>query len=348
MVAKQSDKTAIILKYEIGFSRYLILGGYHLATFVDGILPYHPVYRDTAFTVMRDGFPLLKRQFLYENPFSQPDLVRWKERVLEAVPGGRRRGDGAQPAARRSGVEPAPQLRDPHGPRRPRRACRRRSSPDEFADEEAWTPKHDHWWAFPVDPVSHRLEGNARAVFEAVADDPSIRKLVLTASVEQKVAGANVVSRPDRERARPVLPAARGHHLRDRRSALRRQPPAVGPAAPLRRAAPRHPSRRVRRGRAVPRHRGRTRAPSAGQARQRPHRDRRHLVRGRPGGHGSAVRRGAAGLLVGHRRAAHRLPAGRRRRAARRPAPAGRLRGRAPRRPPAGAVAPRRAARRGG
>ena len=36
---------------------------------------------------MRDGFPLLKRQFLYENPFSQPDLVRWKERVLEAAPG---------------------------------------------------------------------------------------------------------------------------------------------------------------------------------------------------------------------------------------------------------------------
>ena len=45
------------------------------------------VIADTAFTVMRDGFPLLKRQFLYENPFSQPDLARWKKRVLEAAPG---------------------------------------------------------------------------------------------------------------------------------------------------------------------------------------------------------------------------------------------------------------------
>ena len=195
LVAKQSDKTAIILKYEIGFSRYLILGGYHLATFVDGILPYHPVYRDTAFTVMRDGFPLLKRQFLYENPFSQPDLVRWKQRVLEAAPGAdveamERNLLRVAPSfslhrsfAVRTAADGHVELPAPIGP-------------DEFADEEAWTPQHDHWWAFPVDPVSHRLEGNARAVFEAVAHDPSIRKLVLTASVEQKLAGDNVVTEP--------------------------------------------------------------------------------------------------------------------------------------------------------
>ena len=90
-------------------------------------------------------------------------------------------------------MEPAPQLRDPHGPDGPRQAAGA-VGPDDFADEEEWTPKHQHWWVFAVDPVSHRLEGNARAVFEAVADDPSICKLVLTASVEQKVAGANVVS----------------------------------------------------------------------------------------------------------------------------------------------------------
>ena len=54
--------------------------------------------------------------------------------------------------------------------------------PDKFADEEAWTPRYDHWWAFPVDPVSHRLEGNARAVFEAVAPRPVDQQVVLTAS----------------------------------------------------------------------------------------------------------------------------------------------------------------------
>ena len=100
---RSRDKTTIILKYEIGFSRLLILAGYHLATFVDGILPYHPVYRASAFDLMRDGFPLLKRQFLYENPFSAPDLRRWKERVLETVARRRRRGDGAQPAPGRAG-----------------------------------------------------------------------------------------------------------------------------------------------------------------------------------------------------------------------------------------------------
>jgi hypothetical protein len=194
-VAKQSDKTSIILKYEIGLSRYLILGGYHLASYVDGVLPYHPVYRDTAFTVMHDGFPLLKRQFLYENPFSQPDLVRWKERVRAEVPGADvdamernlLRVSPMWSLHRSFAIRTAPdghvELPKPIGP-------------DDFADEEEWTPRHEHWWAFPVDPVSHRLEGNARAVFEAVAHDPSIRKLVLTDSVEQPLAGANVVTVP--------------------------------------------------------------------------------------------------------------------------------------------------------
>ena len=194
-VAEQTNKIAIILKYEIGFSRYLILGGYHLATYVDGILAYHPVYRDTAFTLLGEGFPLLKRQFLYENPFSEPDLERWKERVLEVVPD----ADVATMERNLLRVSPAWSLHRsfairtlPNG----RVTTRGPVEPDEFAAEEEWTPKHDHWWAFPVDPVSHRLEGNARAVFDAVADDPSICKLVLTASVQQRVPGANIISWP--------------------------------------------------------------------------------------------------------------------------------------------------------
>ena len=168
-MAAQTDKTTIILKYEIGFSRLLILGGYHLATFVDGILPYHPVYRESAFDLMRDGFPLLKRQFLYENPFSRPDLRRWKERVLEVVP------DADVEAMERNlhRVAPAWSLHRSFAIRsRPDGSVElpQGLGPDTFDDEDRWTPKHPHWWVFPVDPRTGRavrrgpraLRGRAR------------------------------------------------------------------------------------------------------------------------------------------------------------------------------------------
>lgn len=192
-VAKQRDKTAIILKYEIGFSRYLILGGYHLATFVDGILPYHPVYRASAFDLMAEGFPLLKRQFLYENPFSAPDLRRWKQRVLEKVP------DADVEAMERNlrRVAPPWSLHRSFAIRsRPDGTVEMPAAigPDTFADEDRWVPKFDHWWLFVADPRTGLLEGAARAVFEAVRDDPSIKKIVLEGSQPLALGGANVVT----------------------------------------------------------------------------------------------------------------------------------------------------------
>ncbi len=191
-VAKQRDKTAIILKYEIGFSRYLILAGYHLATFVDGILPYHPVYRASAFELMGEGFPLLKRQFLYENPFSAPDLRLWKERVLEKLP------DADVEAMERNlrRIAPAWSLH---------RSFAIRSGPDgtavlpeplgseTFPDEDRWVPSFDHWWGFPADPRTGLLSGGVRAVFDAVRDDASIKKIVLEGARPLAVSGQNVV-----------------------------------------------------------------------------------------------------------------------------------------------------------
>ena len=191
-VAKQRDKTAIILKYEIGFSRHLILGGYHLATFVDGILPYHPVYRESAFELMDEGFPLLKRQFLYENPFSAPDLRLWKERVLERVPDAD--VDAMESNLRR--IAPAWSLHRSFGIRsRPDGTAiiPQPLSSETFADEDRWVPSFDHWWGFPVDPRTGLLSGAVRAVFDAVRDDASVKKIVLEGSRQLDVSGQNVV-----------------------------------------------------------------------------------------------------------------------------------------------------------
>lgn len=210
-VAAQVEKSAIILKYEIGFSRQLILAGYHLATYVDGILPYHPVYRESAFDLIRDGFPLLKRQFIYENPFSRPDLRQWKERVLAVAPAAdveamERNLYRVAPAwslhrsfAIRSRADGSIELPQPIGP-------------DTFDDEDRWTPKHPHWWVFPVDPRTGVLPGSIRGILEAVADDASIHKIVLSGHRPVKVGGARVTTVPA-ESAPGQMYALRAQHL---------------------------------------------------------------------------------------------------------------------------------------
>jgi hypothetical protein len=199
-VASQSEKVTIILKYEIGFSRLLILAGYKLATFVDGILAYHPVYRASAFDLMREGFPLLKRQLLTENPFETPDLHRWKERVLEAAP------EADVEAIDRSLRRTAPpwSLVRSFGFRTRRDGTVQppgHIGPTEFADEDRWVPTFDHWWVFPVDPRTGILSGAVRAVFEEVRDDPSIKKIVLLGSRGLKLGGDNVAVVPSESAA---------------------------------------------------------------------------------------------------------------------------------------------------
>jgi hypothetical protein len=68
--------------------------------------------------------------------------------------------------------------------------------PETFGDEDRWTPKHDHWWIFPVDPRTGQLDGAARAVFEAVRFDASVKKILLEGSQPLKLGGDNVVTTP--------------------------------------------------------------------------------------------------------------------------------------------------------
>jgi CDP-glycerol glycerophosphotransferase (TagB/SpsB family) len=62
----------------------------------------------------------------------------------------------------------------------------------EFAELDRWAPKFDHWWAFPVCGYDHTLTGNDRAVFEEVRYDSSIKKVILTRSMDIALDGADV------------------------------------------------------------------------------------------------------------------------------------------------------------
>lgn len=62
----------------------------------------------------------------------------------------------------------------------------------EMAARDAAQAKQENWWAFPVCAYDHSLSGNDRAVFEAVRNDPAIRKIVLTRSRDVVLEGENV------------------------------------------------------------------------------------------------------------------------------------------------------------
>lgn len=194
-VSPQSQKVLVIYKYEIGLSRYLMCRGFDFSTFVDALYPFHPLYTAQYFDLLELGFPILKRNFLSENSRNVPDLVRWRERVGAAVP------DADLDVVERNliRVSEADSLYrsfsfvtgdDGRVSTAPLLVGR------EFADEDRWAPKFDHWWAFLVCPLEHTVPGNLRAVFEEVRTDPSIKKIVLTRSRTVEVDGPNVVVVP--------------------------------------------------------------------------------------------------------------------------------------------------------
>ena len=183
-------------------------------------------------------------------PLREPLLAARPAAVEGAGPRGRprrrRRRHGAQPAPRRPGVEPAPQLRDPLAPRRHGRAARgpraghlRRRGPLD--------PHPRHWWVFPVDPRTGVLPGEVRAVFEAVRDDPSVKRSCCRAHAAGQGRWRASSRRPRRERAGADVRPARRHHRghRSARAATSTTPcRAASPPLPQARLAPPGWSRR--------------------------------------------------------------------------------------------------------
>lgn len=188
-------KSQVILKYEVGLSRVLMMSGHRFATYVEGVYPYHPLYTSDFFGLVADGFPLLKRNFISENARNAPGLADWKARVGSAAPG----ADVDMFERNLLRVSPDDRLQRSFSvTTRPDGAV---VWPEPYDDDgvlalDRRTPTYDHWWAFPVCAYDHTLAGNERAVFEQVRDDPSIKKIVLTRSRRVEVTGENVVVVP--------------------------------------------------------------------------------------------------------------------------------------------------------
>ncbi|MCA0433900.1 MAG: CDP-glycerol glycerophosphotransferase family protein [Proteobacteria bacterium] len=189
-VAPHGSKKLTIKKYEIGLTRWLLSRGYDFDAYLPKVYAKNAVFSDIVFDVISEGFPLLKRYFLSDNHYQVSGLDHWQKRLrmagiekdlshisrnLERVSDAKKLHTSLHVAV--ESVEP------PFGY-------------SEMEELDLLTPKYDSWWAFPVCAFSHLLNDNLRALFEFVANNPRIKKIVLTRTKNVPVKGENVVVVP--------------------------------------------------------------------------------------------------------------------------------------------------------
>ena len=75
-ITSQEIKRSVVFKYEIGLTRWLIQHGHAFDTYISRLYPFHPIYTEWYFRLLDDGFPLLKRFLLSENPI--PGTAAWQ------------------------------------------------------------------------------------------------------------------------------------------------------------------------------------------------------------------------------------------------------------------------------
>ncbi|UDY22666.1 rhamnan synthesis F family protein [Nocardioides sp. Kera G14] len=181
-VARQPSKLLIILKYEVGLTHLLLGRGHRMATFMEHLYPFHPIFTEWALRLIDSGFPLLKQYFLEHNHYQTPGLAAWREKLLALVPEARvdlmqerldRTGDHSR-IARSFAVRPLPNgtVTVPHT-----------MNPDQFWEADEATPKDNRQWTFVVDPTTHRLSESNLALLHEAARSGGRKLTVLTRAI---------------------------------------------------------------------------------------------------------------------------------------------------------------------
>jgi hypothetical protein len=197
-VSGQRDKMLVVHKYEVGISRYLMDAGFDFDTYIPELYAFHPLYSGEVFDLIDRGFPLVKRNYLAENPLHVLDLDSWPERLRAVAP----LAPIEKIERNIARVSPADRLHEAYTVRLDEEGRRI------VAPRSVWggalrkldreSPAFGHWWAFCTNPRTGRLDPGLRAVFEQVKHDPSIRKVVLTGPrrLDDVLEGDNVTVLP--------------------------------------------------------------------------------------------------------------------------------------------------------
>lgn len=191
-VRPERKKRTIVTKYEVGLTHFLIGCGYKFDTWAPDVTRKQPVYTDVAFDLLKQGFPLLKRLLMTENPYKVSSVAYWEALLprlksvtpIEEIRLNLQRVGRADWLYRNTqimteGVLPPPPM-----------------SAADFSTYDAQAPTYDHYWAFPVNSDDHRLSSRAQEVLDAVRHDPNLVKVVLTRGRSIPSAGRRVICLP--------------------------------------------------------------------------------------------------------------------------------------------------------
>lgn len=184
-IAKQRDKKTLILKYEIGLTKYLLANQYDFETYMDSLHPFHPIYTDEIYNMIKEGFPLFKRFFITENHYKQKELYKWKERLLsfyskldvDIIEKNILRVGDASKLYKNMDIEKNQQ---------------ELLTSQEFMQLDKKSIVNKSIWIFPVCAYNYNFDDNVRAVFEEVKNDKEIKKVVLYRNKLIDVEGENV------------------------------------------------------------------------------------------------------------------------------------------------------------
>jgi len=184
-ISRQKNKKNLILKYEIGLTKYLISHKYNFDTYMDFLYPFHPVYTDVIYEMIEDGFPLFKRFFLTENHYKQKKLYKWKEKLLKCYPDLNLKPieDNLYRVADASKLYKNLDIENNDIKLLSNYKLKKR-------DKSSVVNKN--WWVFPVCAYTHNFDDNARAVFEEIKNNEHIKKIVLYRSKYIDINGKNI------------------------------------------------------------------------------------------------------------------------------------------------------------
>ncbi len=188
-ITKQRNKKTLILKYEFGLAKYLIADQYDFETYMDDLYPFHPIYTDEIYKMIKNGYPLFKRFFITENHYKQEKLYTWKEKLLalhpeldiEPIESNIVRAGDATKLYQNLDIEKNGQ---------------ELLTNDEFLELDKKSIVDKNVWIFPVCGFNHNLDDNTRAVYNKVKDDEKIKKVILYRSKFIHVEGKNVEKFP--------------------------------------------------------------------------------------------------------------------------------------------------------
>lgn len=184
-VSKERNKTTLILKYEVGLTKYLIANEYDFETYMDDLYPYHPLFTNSVYAMIEDGFPLFKRLFIVLNHYRVKELYSWKKRLLSTHPTldlkpieeSIKRMGNVTAIYKNLDVE---------------KNDEKLFSTKDFMIEDKKTIVEKDIWVFPVAMDTHTLSESSRRFFEEIKDNEKIKKVVLYRSKSIDIKGVNI------------------------------------------------------------------------------------------------------------------------------------------------------------